>query len=994
MTALQRGLCIALLLWHGVIASPLGQQPQQHPLQSHAAAPRKLKGKFLHITDLHPDEFYKVHSSTSEEDTCHRGKGPAGTYGAETSDCDSPLSLVNATFDWISANLKDEIDFVIWTGDSARHDSDEDIPRSPAQVLGTNRLVADKFADTFSDPSGVGMTIPVIPTLGNNDILPHNILLPGPNKWLKYYTDIWRHFIPEEQRHSFEFGGWFYVEVIPNKLAVFSLNTLYFFDRNAGVDDCTTPSEPGYKQMEWLRIQLQFLRSRGMKAILMGHVPPARTESKKLWDETCWQKYTLWLQQYRDVVTGGIFGHMNIDHFMLQDTKDVDIGVVTGSSTEFGAREAMDDELSAESTADYLQELRIGWSNLVKPTSGGAGDEGHKKGKKPKKPRDPWAERYQLSLVGPSIVPNYFPTLRVVEYNISGLENAAVWSSAIKSISDASPIEEDEERNLELRDLSEVEASKKGDKKQGRKKKHHKKPKDKKPKDPNLVIPQPPAETSPPGPAYSPQPLTLTGYTQYFANLTHINNDLTPDDGGDENTEPKKSKPKPREFVFEVEYRTKDDKLYKLEDLTVGSFVKLASLMAQPIKGKGFEEGLSVVGGGNDTLVGEEQFEDEDGLDDEADSDDESDDEVEAAKKNGKNGKHKKKKHGGKHKKKKANKVWLHFLSHAFVKTIDEDDLKKMIMALHLLLLLLVLLLVLPAYIIYKPPKLLIRYFAHRWPDVLFEAFSLPASAGKVIALTIDDAPSSHTRDILQVLADEDAHATFFVVGNQVSGREDVLQEIVTAGHGLGNHGGRDEPARGLTLSELQRQITAVEGVIETAYDTAGVGGKDRKETGRDGKYFRPGSGFFSSKMRELAKEMGYRIVLGGIYPHDAQIGYEWVNARHILGMVRPGGIIICHDRRSWTVGMLRRVLPELRRRGYRVVGVGELTWTTGHYRYWRHHHRSNPYNSPVHHCGRFQSDIVSQTHISYPLVPNPTHRHPDPLSQLQTPSPSPTTPP
>lgn len=246
-------------------------------------------------------------------------------------------------------------------------------------------------------------------------------------------------------------------------------------------------------------------------------------------------------------------------------------------------------------------------------------------------------------------------------------------------------------------------------------------------------------------------------------------------------------------------------------------------------------------------------------------------------------------------------------------------------MALQFLLFLLIFLLILPGYIIYKPPKLLIRYFSHRWPDVLFEVFSLPPSAGKLVALTIDDAPSSHTRDILQVLAENDAHATFFVVGNQVSGREDILQEIVKGGHGLGNHGGRDEPARALTISELERQMTAVEEVIDTAYSSASVSLAERAKTGRYRKYFRPGSGFFSSKMRELAREMGYKIVLGGIYPHDAQIGYEWLNARHILSMVRPGGIIICHDRRSWTVGMLRRVLPELTRRGYKVVGVGEM---------------------------------------------------------------------
>ncbi len=507
-----------------------------------------------------------MHSSTEEEAACHSGRGPAGTYGAETSDCDSPFSLLNATFDWIGENLKDDIDFVIWTGDSARHDSDELIPRSPAQVLGTNRWIADKFADLFADPIGRRLAIPVVPTFGNNDILPHNILLPGPNKWLHYYSDIWRHFIPEEQRHSFNFGGWFSVEVIPNKLAVFSLNTLYFFDRNAGIDDCSHPTEPGYKQMEWLRVQLQFMRERGMKAILMGHVPPARTDSKMLWDESCWQKYTLWLKQYRDVVVGGLYGHMNIDHFLLQDTKDIDLNLLSPLGDEEGERAsvrvAMEDELSIESTADYLQELRDDWSKLPEPVVAGDDEEANKKHKK-KLGR--WAERYQLTLISPSVVPNYFPTLRVFEYNISGLESNPVWADAFESAASA-PAETGDQRVLELRNLPDMEGESKKNKK-------------KKPKNPDLIIPESPSKASLPGPAYSPQPLTLTGFTQLFANLTHINNDMTADDGdhqaqGSESwmewlqrwhegkhggKHPKSKTQHPRKFKYEVEYSTLHD---------------------------------------------------------------------------------------------------------------------------------------------------------------------------------------------------------------------------------------------------------------------------------------------------------------------------------------------------------------------------------------------------------------------------------------------------
>ncbi|KAI1266777.1 Endopolyphosphatase [Xylariaceae sp. FL1019] len=628
---------------------------QQNPAGSAGtSSQRSLRGRFLHITDLHPDEYYKPHTSTDEDIACHRGHGPAGAYGAETSDCDSPMSLVNATMDWVREHLRDQIDFVVWTGDSARHDSDEELPRHDKDIIAMNRRIADAFVDTFSDEHG--LVVPVVPTFGNNDIYPHNILQPGPNDILRTYRTIWHPFIPEAQRHAFEFGGWFFVEVIPNKLAVFSLNTMYFFDRNAGVDDCAHPSEPGYKHFEWLRIQLEIMRKRGMKAMLMGHVPPARTSGKQLWDETCWQKYTLWLQQYRDVIVGSLYGHMNIDHFLLQDTKDIDLTWMTGANhQQVSTRQAMEDDLSIESSADYLRELRDDWAKLPNPT---ALSQDYEESKKKKKGKDkfggPFAERYQLSIISPSIVPNYFPSLRVFEYNISGLEEAATWVDSIKAL-DVGEVESQEEisdiRELKRRWNLGFDIEKK--KKKGKK--------GKKPKNPDLHVPDPPSKGTPPGPAYYPQTLTLTGFTQYFANLTFINNDLTtePKDvsssgwnpGKHEGKTPKHSKPQPKEFSFEVEYSTFDDKLYKLKDLTVRSFVDLAHRIGQAsAKVNGVSENAILAQEGND----------DDGI---AESDFHAD---------------KKPKKGKKKKHRKAMKIWMHFLEHAFVSTRSKDELEEL----------------------------------------------------------------------------------------------------------------------------------------------------------------------------------------------------------------------------------------------------------------------------------------------------------------------------
>jgi peptidoglycan/xylan/chitin deacetylase (PgdA/CDA1 family) len=91
-------------------------------------------------------------------------------------------------------------------------------------------------------------------------------------------------------------------------------------------------------------------------------------------------------------------------------------------------------------------------------------------------------------------------------------------------------------------------------------------------------------------------------------------------------------------------------------------------------------------------------------------------------------------------------------------------------------------------------------------------------------------------------------------------------------------------------------------------------------------RYFRPGSGFFSSDMRSALTAKGYTIVLGSVYPHDAQARFAKVNKWHILRGVRPGAIVVCHDGREWTPEMLDGVLKELVvERGYRVGTVSEV---------------------------------------------------------------------
>jgi peptidoglycan/xylan/chitin deacetylase (PgdA/CDA1 family) len=80
--------------------------------------------------------------------------------------------------------------------------------------------------------------------------------------------------------------------------------------------------------------------------------------------------------------------------------------------------------------------------------------------------------------------------------------------------------------------------------------------------------------------------------------------------------------------------------------------------------------------------------------------------------------------------------------------------------------------------------------------------------------------------------------------------------------------------------------------------------------------------------MIRILREHQYRCAVGSIYPLDAAIPSATWATQHILRHARPGAIIILHDggkRGTRTARVLAAVLPELNKRGYRVVTLSEL---------------------------------------------------------------------
>jgi len=211
---------------------------------------------------------------------------------------------------------------------------------------------------------------------------------------------------------------------------------------------------------------------------------------------------------------------------------------------------------------------------------------------------------------------------------------------------------------------------------------------------------------------------------------------------------------------------------------------------------------------------------------------------------------------------------------------------------------------------LWTAPRWLVPRIAARSPGCLY---SVP-TAQRAVALTLDDGPDAeHTREILDVLSAYDARATFFLISDRVARNEPLVTAIVAGGHELGNHLTRDEPSIRLAPEAFETAARDAGAVIARFAPV---------------RWLRPGSAWYDADMLATIERLGYRCALGSVYPYDPHIRSAGVASAYILANVRPGAVIVLHEggaRGPRTVETLRRVLPVLRERGYRVVTLSEL---------------------------------------------------------------------
>lgn len=223
---------------------------------------------------------------------------------------------------------------------------------------------------------------------------------------------------------------------------------------------------------------------------------------------------------------------------------------------------------------------------------------------------------------------------------------------------------------------------------------------------------------------------------------------------------------------------------------------------------------------------------------------------------------------------------------------------------------------------------------------VYVRAFCREKTDRKVVYLTFDDGPHPpETERVLDVLRERGARATFFLIGSKVSGNEAVLHRMLEEGHALGLHtyshvGTFPLLSFDKMLADVNEGKRAVESVA-----------------GKKISLFRPPFGVTNPTIAKVVRTLGLHTVGWDVRSFDTmfckssehsckssehscrqsghsckssehsckQSGYDWYVpvVERIMKQVRPGSVILLHDRLDGASDLLALLLDSLAASGY-----------------------------------------------------------------------------
>lgn len=193
------------------------------------------------------------------------------------------------------------------------------------------------------------------------------------------------------------------------------------------------------------------------------------------------------------------------------------------------------------------------------------------------------------------------------------------------------------------------------------------------------------------------------------------------------------------------------------------------------------------------------------------------------------------------------------------------------------------------------------------------------------VALTFDDGPSRNfTEKILDILRQYNAHATFFVIGQEANLYPEILHRELNEGHDIGNHTYTHPNLERISPRRAALEINATERLMESR-----LGCKTLLFRPPYGEDVEPSTPAQIASLLEVSR-MGYYTIGLGVDPSDwTGINAEEIAKRVVNGVITgQGNVVLMHDgggNRKQTIAALPLILKRLQDRGYSFVGVSKI---------------------------------------------------------------------
>lgn len=184
----------------------------------------------------------------------------------------------------------------------------------------------------------------------------------------------------------------------------------------------------------------------------------------------------------------------------------------------------------------------------------------------------------------------------------------------------------------------------------------------------------------------------------------------------------------------------------------------------------------------------------------------------------------------------------------------------------------------------------------------------------KLVALTYDDGPHpTITPKLIALLKSKNTPATFFLLGQSVKAYPAIARQLAENGFEVGNHSFSHPQLTKLSDDAIRRELTQCAELITSASGGAPI------------RVMRPTYGAHNDRVRRIAAEMGYKIILWDVDTNDWRKRTTEQMVATILSSATDGSIILMHDRYATTLETTAAVIDELRARGFTFVTVSEM---------------------------------------------------------------------